>query len=65
MKFAAPPHTSEIFLPSGPVRAEDGFVTVDSPTDADIRALAHAGFVAEPEKAATKAVAPPPATEKE
>jgi len=63
MKFAAPAHTSEIFLPSGPARVEDGFVTVDMPTDADLRMLQGAGFIAEAEKAAGTAAKP--VTEKE
>jgi len=52
-RFKAPAHTSEVFLPSGPARVgDDGFAVVDQPTDGDLRALAAAGFTAEPEKPA-------------
>jgi hypothetical protein len=42
--FTAPPHVSEVFLPSGPARVIDGQLTLLAPTDGDLRALASVGF---------------------
>jgi len=65
-RFTAPPHTTEVFLPSGPARVIDGFVTLDNPTDGDLRALQSVGFVAEVEKAAPVAApSPTPAAAKD
>lgn len=63
-RFTAPAHTSEVFLPSGPARVVEGFVTLDNPTEGDLRGLAAAGFTVADEKPASKPVQPP-VTEKE
>jgi hypothetical protein len=64
MRFTAPAHTTEVFLPSGPVPVVEGVATLPEDADtADIRAITSAGFVLEPVKA--PAGKPAPAQDKE